>query len=432
MSIRSSLTTIKEVFSNRNILAIGLTTSLWTLCNSGWRPFWSMYLTEELGAGVAAVGILSTIQTADQLLFQLPGGIMADKYGRRKIIVYGTSLRLLPPIIYWFSTHWTHTILAVIINGAASVYNPAFNAIIADSMPEDKRGAGYGAYRTITSMPRIFSPLIGGIVMDMMGYKEGVRVFLVLSMITAIIITSVRAWTIKETLDLGDVSKPKKEKTPFKDSVKETLTLPKQIWYMVIVAVLGSFGSRLVMSYIPIYAMGEEGLALSSSQYGLITTIGAIFNTVLAIPGGLMADKFGRKPMILISRITGPLSLGLTPFTYNFQSFFGVRILNNIGAALGGGGRGRAGGPSWNAMLADMVPPEKRGTVMGTIGSLTGILGVPAPIIGSYLWEVFSPMIAFQTSAIFGFLGATIFFLFVKEHYGKHLSFDVLPANSGD
>jgi MFS family permease len=322
--------------------------------------------------------------------------------------------------------------LAVIINGAASIYNPAFNAIIADSMPEEKRGAGYGAYRTITSMPRIFSPLIGGIVMDMMGYKEGVRVFLVLSMITAIIITSVRAWAIKETLDLGDPSEVKERKTPFKDSVKETLTLPRQIWYMVIVAILGSFGSRLVMSYIPIYAMGAEGLALSSSQYGLIQTIGAIFNTVLAMPGGLMADRFGRKPMILLSRITGPLSLGLIPFTHSYESFFGARILNNIGAALGGGGRGRAGGPSWNAMLADMVPPEKRGTVLGTIGTLTGIIGVPSPIIGSYLWEVFSPMAAFQTSSIIGFLGAIIFFLFVKEHHGKHISFGLLPVNSGD
>jgi len=415
MSIRSTLQTIKEVFSNRNILAIGLTTSLWTLCNSGWRPFWSMYLTEELGADIAAIGLLSTIQTADQLLFQLPGGIIADKFGRRKIIVYGTALRLFSPIIYWFSTHWTHTILAVIINGAASIYNPAFNAIIADSMPEDKRGAGYGAYRTITSLPRIFSPLIGGIVMDTMGYKEGVKVFLVLSMLTAIIITVVRARLIEETLDIDNTIKRKK-KIPFKVSVKETFTLPKTIWYMVIVAILGSFGSRLVMSYIPIYAMGDGGLGLSSSQYGLITTVGAIFNTVLAMPGGLLSDRFGRKPMILLSRITGPLSLGLIPFTYSFETFFGSRILNNIGAALGGGGRGRAGGPAWNAMLADILPPEKRGTVMGTIGTLTGIFGIPAPIIGSYLWEMYSPMVAFQTSSLFGFIGAITFFILVKEH----------------
>jgi len=53
---------------------------------------------------------------------------------------------------------------------------------------------------------------------------------------------------------------------------------------------------------------------------------------------------------------------------------------------------------------------------MGTIGTLTGIVGIPTPIIGSYLWETFSPMIAFQTSAGFGLIGAFVFLLFVKEH----------------
>ena len=87
----------------------------------------------------------------------------------------------------------------------------------------------------------------------------------------------------------------------------------------------------------------------------------------------------------MISRITTPISLGLIPFAYNYPTYFGARILNNIGASFGGGGRGTAGGPAWNAMIMDMVPIEKRGTVMGTIGTLTGIVGIPAPILGSYL-----------------------------------------------
>ena len=112
VSLTSSWETMKEVFSNRNILAIGLTTSLWTLCNSGWRPFWSIYLTEELGADLFAVGLLSTIQTADQLLFQLPGGLLADRVGRKPLIMISRittpiSLGLIPfpLIILHFSGH---------------------------------------------------------------------------------------------------------------------------------------------------------------------------------------------------------------------------------------------------------------------------------------------------------------------------------------
>ena len=69
---------------------------------------------------------------------------------------------------------------------------PAFNAIIADSLPETERGAGYGAYRMITSTPRIFSPIIGGIIMDSFGYLEGVRIFLFVSLVVNVIVTLVR------------------------------------------------------------------------------------------------------------------------------------------------------------------------------------------------------------------------------------------------
>ena len=82
----SYIKTIKTVFSNRNILGIALTTSLWSVANSGWRPFRVMYLKEELGATIYIIGMLSMLTSSEQLLFQLPGGILADKFGRRNII----------------------------------------------------------------------------------------------------------------------------------------------------------------------------------------------------------------------------------------------------------------------------------------------------------------------------------------------------------
>lgn len=133
---------VQDVFSSRNILAIAVTTSMITLCDMGWRPFWSLYLKNELKASIAAVGLLSMIQSSERLLFQLPGGLIADRFGRRKIIIYGTALRLVPPVLYLLATDWTHVIPALLVNGVTSIYMPAFNAIIADSLPETERGAG--------------------------------------------------------------------------------------------------------------------------------------------------------------------------------------------------------------------------------------------------------------------------------------------------
>ena len=408
----SYIKTIKTVFSNRNILGIGLTTALWSVANSGWRPFRVMYLKEELGATIYILGMLSMLTSSEQLLFQLPGGILADRFGRRKIIVYGTALRIISPLIYLFATHWTHVIPALICEGAASIYMPAFRAIIADSLPETERGAGYGAYRMLTSMPRIFSPMIGGIIMDRMGYKEGARVFLIAASIAGVIITYVRSRIITETLVLE--SRPKRQSgKSLLAQLRPDFKFPRTIIIMIIVSVIGSFGSRMVMEFIPVYAIDVIGL--TNTQLGLVQTTMAVIATVLAFPGGILSDHFGRKPMILISRFVAPFTIFGITLSSTFQHFYLVRCINSIGGALGGGAMGFAGGPAWNALIADIIPVDKRATVMGTMSTLTGIAGAPSSLIGGYIWATFSPQLPFQISMVLGLIGAIIFAIGVKE-----------------
>ena len=153
MGARDYVSMIRDVFSNRNILAISLTTSLWSLVQQGWSPFWPKYMKDNLGASVTIIGAITAITTAERLLFQLPGGMLADRYGRKRIIVYGTLIRTLSPLLYYLAPSWQWIIPAALINGMASLYMPAFSAIVADSLPEKRRGAGYGAYNTSPTYP---------------------------------------------------------------------------------------------------------------------------------------------------------------------------------------------------------------------------------------------------------------------------------------
>ena len=90
----------KDVFSNKNIMAISVTVALWGMMGQGYRPFWALYLQNYLGASITDIGIFSMISTAESLLFQLPGGLIADRYGRRKLILAGTVFRTLGPVFY--------------------------------------------------------------------------------------------------------------------------------------------------------------------------------------------------------------------------------------------------------------------------------------------------------------------------------------------
>ena len=63
---------VRDVFSSRNILTIAITTSMMDICMSGWRPFWGLYLTNELGATIGALGLMSTIQLSLPMISTCP------------------------------------------------------------------------------------------------------------------------------------------------------------------------------------------------------------------------------------------------------------------------------------------------------------------------------------------------------------------------
>jgi MFS family permease len=331
----------------------------------------------------------------------------------------------LTPILYLLARNWVQVIPALLVNGVTSIYMPAFNAIIADSLPEEERGAGYGAYRMITSTPMIFSPVIGGILMDMYGYLEGVRIFLMFSIFINLIVTIVRWRVISETLTDDDIDRARqtsgKEKTGLTGQVKEKLDLPRTIWIMVVVAILGSIGQRMVMDFLPLYAV--EQIGITNTQLGLVRTVSGIITAALAMPGGMISDRFGRKPMILLSRTVTPLSQIIITFAKNFPQYIMIEGTRSLADALGGGGRGGGGGgvggPAWQALIADIVPREKRATTMGTIGTMTGIVSAPATMLGSYLWSTISPATTFHAAAVFGLLSSIIFALGVKEKREK-------------
>jgi MFS family permease len=71
-----------------------------------WNPFWPKYLKDNLGADALAIGLISGINSAQNMLFSLPGGILADRYGRKKIIVWGTLIRTISPFIYLIAPSW--------------------------------------------------------------------------------------------------------------------------------------------------------------------------------------------------------------------------------------------------------------------------------------------------------------------------------------
>lgn len=376
-----------------------------------WRPFWPLYAT-ELGASAEMIGILSTVQSLSSVFFVYPGGFLADKYGRKKVIVWFTATRVFAPIVLSLATSGVQLIPGLICLSLGSAYNPAYNSLIAESLVRSRRAAGFGAFRMVRLLFNAFAVPMGGVIMDTMGVVTGFRAMLIWSIVIITLVLVIRIKYLKETLPTNSTDRSdgldERPETP-----KPAFQLSTNLKLLVVVACLTNFAVRMVQPFLVVYA--TDIIGLTNTEWGVIQTVLSLLAAFLAVPGGLLADRIGRKPCILASRITGPLSYFGLIFSSTFTHVLLVQSVGGLSAAFGGGGPlGMVGGPAWQALVAELTPTSMRGRMNGLIATINGVVASPSSWLGGYLWDTASPNSIFWLSLALGII-PTLLLVFVQE-----------------
>ncbi len=155
---------------------------------------------------------------------------------------------------------------------------------------------------------------------------------------------------------------------------------------------------RYVINY-AIVDIGKD-LALTSTETGLILSTFFLGYAIMQIPGGILADKFGAKRILLLAVIAWSIFTGFTAIAWTLSVMLVVRFLFGIGE---GGFQ-----PSASKVIATSFPVNERSKVMSIMLTSSGIMGMLVPIISAALlmtigWRAFF-VIAASLGAIIGFL----------------------------
>jgi len=399
------------VFSNRNIMAVTLTQSLSMFAMFLWRPFWSLYII-ELGGSKGIIGALSTLQVFTVILFQLPGGVLADRFGRKPVIVLGSLLGFISPLIYLNATSWTMLVPGIISSSASALATPALNALIAESIPPENRGTGFGVFTMFYYLFIVAAYPFGGFIVDLKGVVPGIHIGLLFTLVAMLPIVLVRWMFISETLKprAEDEQDPKPGRMVSLSQLKE---MPIQVWKLIVVSVLSSFAFQIFWSFVVVYCV--EVLGLSKMQWSIASIVGNLVAAAFMMPSGFFTDRFDRKRCIILSQTLVPLASVGYALSSGFWGVVLTRFVGGVGEGLGGNIMGSVGGPVWQALLTDVAPAELRGSIIGLMGTFTGFLCTPAPWVGGLLYEHVSPQSPFFVSFALGIAGCAIFALFVKE-----------------
>ena len=174
------------------------------------------------------------------------------------------------------------------------------------------------------------------------------------------------------------------------------------IWVLVLIAIINSMGFGIIIPLL--YPYGKK-FGVTEHTIGLLTAAFSIAQFFATPVLGSLSDKWGRKPLLVISLIGTAVSFIMFGFANSIFVLFAARILDG----LTGGNISVA-----QAMISDISSPKERAKNFGILGSAFGFGFVIGPAVGGLLSKL-GLNVPFFFAAGIAIIGVLLTLFFLKE-----------------
>jgi len=377
------------------------------------RPFLALYLFDQLGNNLIAAAMVTGLQPLTGMVASLFGGGLADRYGRKPLMVAALVIESLSMLGYIWADSLVSFAILTIINGiGASLFWPAASAQVADVVPEERRAEVFALLHTALNVGAAAGPLIG-----VMIYQMNPDIGFALSAGALLAYCLLLIWKVPETLPeevrkraLADQSAPKDQQTRIR--VREH----KLLFLVTLVAIPISLLYTQVESVLPQHLKVNFDDYLHT--YALLLTING---TMVVCTQLLIARYAERLPMKKVI-IAAYLMLACTAFGYGFSTVFAFLVVAEIMFTLGE----MLWGPQIQKAISIMAPEELRGRYFSIFGLNWGITGTFGPVLGATMFTYFGGAFWFAIVGVALIIGGFIQYRLVNKVVSSQ---DATPAS---
>jgi DHA1 family multidrug resistance protein-like MFS transporter len=337
---------------------------------------------EEQGASITIIGAMATAFLVSNFLFQYPMGWVADRWGRKRIMVAGLVLQAIVSVFYLFVFDPLLFVGLRLVEGVASATMlPPARALIADMTAPEKRGGAYGVFNAFVNAGFLLGPGIGS-GLATLGYQEA----FVASVVARVIALVVVVLLIDEKGTRRAVGQTAQRSVPW----RELFSLPLVGAYILV------FGDYLYLgldlTIFPLWM--HDHLGASVGVIGLVYVAWGIPTTLLSPVGGRVADRVRRSWLMLAfgaAQVPIYVAYGLMEVAWP------VVVLGIVHGAIYAMMQ-----PAVDAHLAAASAEDARGRIQGFYSSV----GVAGAFVGangfSLLYEVNYKLPLFGMGVAFG------------------------------
>jgi MFS family permease len=333
-------------------------------------PFLTLYLTGPRGLPVSQAALMVSLFGAGSFSASLVGGELADRLGRRPVMLLSFFLAPAAMLVVGFAR--TLPLIAgstVLLGFFTDLYRPAMSAAIADLVPPENRPRAYGYQYWAINVGAAIAPALAGL----MARFDYLLLF-VGDALTTFLFGLIVLWGVRET-------------RPEAQASGTAARLSERVRSLRGEPVLLAF-TALALLFGTIYAQGHVTLpvdmranGLGPELFGLVASINGALIVVLGIPASNSAGRWPRFTAMAVAGLLIGVGFGLPAMVTTLAGYalsVAIWTLGEIGGATVA--------PS---IIADMAPADRRGLYQGIFGAAWGLSFLTGPIVGGWIYQVY-------------------------------------------
>ncbi len=329
-------------------------------------------IAQEFGVSYAGAGALVAAFALGRIPFDFIGGAAVDRWSPRLIACSGAAIVAISAVLSASAKSFTALMWYRLLGGIGSaLFTITAMAFLVRTVVPQRMGRAMGFYQSMLLIGVSIGPGVGGLAASVFhDLRAPFWAMAVLSLLVAIV--GMR-W-------IGEFPSVTESRTPMSsDSTNGVMSQLLRDWTFVFACVLTFvlFGIRsgISLNLMPLFA--QKHIGLGESGIGLTQSLCSLANFCVIWHAGRLLDGVGRRSVTLVSLWATVLAVLLYPWATTYARLAIASI--TFGAAIG------YLGPAPAAVIADLTPPGKAGTVMGVYRGAGDIGLLLGPVFAGWL-----------------------------------------------
>lgn len=354
-----------------NVVLLGLISFFADVSTEMAYPLIPLFLTTAFGATPALIGLIEGIAESVASLLRVFSGYLSDRFRRKKPLAFaGYAAGLAYKILLLAAGSWAGVLLARVVDRMGKGIRTApRDVLISESSAEGRLGGSYGLHKALDMAGSALGILLAFFIVQSGSGPDYTRRIFLLSIFPALV-------GLALFLPLKERRRqvPAGRREPLFAHLGALDVQLKAYLAVTVLFTLGNSSNAFLLLRAKSLGYGDTGVILLYFLYNLSASL-------LSFPLGKVSDRIGRKTLLVAGYLIFALVYGGFGLAGSGEFLIPLFLLYGLFTALTAGVE--------RAFIADIAPPELKGTMLGLQGTLAGLALFPASLIAGLLWNGF-------------------------------------------